>query len=359
MTPVTKPYLPKQQKYLQYIAGIYERQWLTNNGPLVQDFEQKLKDYLELKNLLYVSNGTLALQLAIKALGLKGEIITTPFSYVATTSSIVWEGCQPVFVDIDKKTLNIDPTQIETAITDQTSAILATHCFGNACDIEAIEKIAKKHQLKVIYDAAHCFGTLYKGKSIFEYGDISTTSLHATKLMHSVEGGLVFTQDRHLLKRLWYMRNFGHDGFEKFNGVGINAKNSEFHAAMGLCVLEDIDIILQRRKSQSRIYDHFLMDLPLQKPQIRKDCDFNYAYYPLLFESEAVTLNVKAALEARNIHPRRYFYPSLSGLDYVKSMQTPVSDNCASRILCLPLYHELSQKQQEEVATSIKKTIQS
>lgn len=357
MIPVTKPYLPDQKRYLQYIEGIYERQWLTNNGPLVQDFEQQLKDYLKLTNLLYVNNGTIALQLAIKSLGLKGEIITTPFSYVATTSSIVWEGCEPIFVDIDAKTLNIDPTKIEAAINKETTAILATHCFGNACDIDAIEQIAQKHQLKVIYDAAHCFGTRYKGKSVFEYGDISTTSLHATKLMHSVEGGLVFAKNKDLLERMAYMRNFGHDGPEKFNGVGINAKNSEFHAAMGLCVLADMDVILETRKEQSGVYDELLKYLSIQKPQIQKDCGFNYAYYPILFKSEVITLKVKKALEAQNIHPRRYFYPTLSSLDYVQSNETPVSDDYASRILCLPLFHELTGEDQQQVADVIKKTL--
>lgn len=355
--PVTKPYLPAQEQYLHYIAGIYERQWLTNNGPLVQEFESQLKDYLGIEHLLYLANGTLALQLAIKGLDLKGEIITTPFSYVATTSSIVWEGCEPVFVDIDEATLNIDPDKIEAAITERTSAILATHCFGNACDIDVIERIAKKHDLKVIYDAAHCFGTQYKGKSIFEYGDISTTSLHATKLMHSVEGGLVFTQDEKVLEQMAYLRNFGHAGFEKFNGIGINAKNSEFHAAMGLCVLEDIELILAKRKEQSLIYDELLSDLPVSMPEIEEDCDFNYAYYPILFESEAITLKVKSALEAENIFPRRYFYPSLSRLDYVIQSATPISDDCASRILCLPLYHELNSKNQYLITNVIRSVL--
>ncbi|MEQ8625754.1 MAG: DegT/DnrJ/EryC1/StrS family aminotransferase [Vicingaceae bacterium] len=357
MIPVTKPYLPKQENYLKYVAGIYESQWLTNNGPLVQVFEQQLKDYLKLNNLLYVGNGTIALQLAIKALGLKGEIITTPFSYVATTSSIVWEGCEPIFVDIDEKSLNIDPNKIEAAITDKTSAILATHCFGNACDIDSIDLIAKKHNLKVIYDAAHCFGTSYKGKSVFEYGDISTTSLHATKLMHSVEGGVVFSKNKSLIERLAYMRNFGHDGPEKFNGVGINAKNSEFHAAMGLCVLEDIDLILCKRKRQSEVYDEYLNGLLLQKPQIQKDCNFNYAYYPILFKDERIALQVKDDLNAQNIYSRRYFHPSLSSLDYVHSIQTPVSDDCAARILCLPLYHELESQVQKKITRIIKDTL--
>ena len=357
MIPVTKPYLPNQQTYFRFVEEIFERQWLTNNGPLVQKFEEKLKNYLKIKNLLYVSNGTIALQLAIKALELKGEIITTAFSYVATSSSIVWEGCQPIFVDIDANTLNIDPKKIEASITDRTTAILATHCFGNACDIDAIDIIAKKHHLNVIYDAAHCFGTTYKGKSIFQYGDISTTSLHATKLMHTIEGGLVFSNDKNLIERMAYMRNFGHDGFEKFNGVGINAKNSEFHAAMGLCVLEDIDSIIQKRKEQSKCYDNLLEGLSVQKPQIGKNCDCNYAYYPILFESESTALKVKSALEVKGIHPRRYFYPSLSKLDYVKPTKTPVSDSCASRILCLPLYHELEEESQQLICKIIRNTL--
>ncbi len=353
MIPVTKPYLPPQYKYLKYIEGIYERQWLTNNGPLVQDFEQRLKSYLSIENLLFVTNGTIAIQLAIKALDLKGEVITTPFSYVATTSSIAWEGCEPVFVDIDSSTLNIDPAKIEAAITENTSAILATHCFGNACDIEAIDLIAKKYSLKVIYDAAHCFGTKYKGKSIFEYGDISTCSLHATKLMHSVEGGFVCSSNNSLTERMAYMRNFGHDGFEKFNGVGINGKNSEFHAAMGLCVLEDIDLLLQKRKEQCVLYDKLLYEVNVQKIKIQGDCAFNYAYYPILFENEVVTLKVKAALEANNIYPRRYFYPSLSTLDYISKVDTPSSDDCSSRILCLPLFHQLEPNTQGRISELI------
>ena len=182
MIPVTKPFLPPQEEYNKYISEIWQRQWLTNNGPLVNELELKLKEYLGVEHLLYLSNGTIALQLAIKALGLTGEIITTPFSYVATTSSIVWEGCTPVFVDIDSNSLNIDSNKIEEAISSKTSAILATHVYGNPCDMEAIEAIAQRHNLKVIYDAAHCFGTLYKGRSIFEYGDISTTSFHANFL---------------------------------------------------------------------------------------------------------------------------------------------------------------------------------
>lgn len=357
MIPVTKPFLPRQEKYLTYISDIFERQWLTNDGPLVREFEDSLKKRLEIDRLLYVSNGTIALQLAIKALGLKGDIITTPFSYVATTSSIVWEGCRPVFVDVDPLTLNIDPNKIEQAIGEDTSAILATHCFGNACDIAAIDEIAQKHNLKVIYDAAHCFGSSYKGKSIFEYGDISTSSLHATKLMHSVEGGLVFAKDGQLFEKLCFMRNFGHNGFGKFNGVGINAKNSEFHAAMGLCVLENIAEILQKRKEQSMFYDQELDGISIERPTIQENCSYNYSYYPVLFKDEETTIKVIAALESNAIFPRRYFYPSLSKLDYVGQYSTFHSDSSASRILCLPLYHDLSQEEQKLIVKTIRESI--
>jgi len=357
MIPVTKPYLPSKEKYIQYVNGIFEKGWLTNNGPLLLEFEKQLKAFLNISDLLFVGNGTIALQLAIKALDLKGEIITTPFSYVATTSSIVWEGCNPVFVDIQKDSLNIDPLKIEAVITPKTSAILATHCFGNACDIDAIQSIAAKHNLKVIYDAAHCFGTKYKGKSIFEYGDISTTSLHATKLMHSTEGGIVFAQEKALIERMAYMRNFGHDGPEKFNGVGINGKNSELHAAMGLCVLDDVNTIIQRRKTQSGIYDEWLSELAIQKPIIEEGCEFNYAYYPILFESEGIMEKVKVALEIESIFARRYFYPSLSSLDYVKAQPTPITDDCASRTLCIPLFHDLDVSDQMKISKIIIKLL--
>lgn len=358
MIPVTKPFLPEQQKYQKYVAEIFNRQWLTNNGPLVQQLEQKFREYLNIQNLLYVSNGTIALQLAIKALDLKGEIITTPFSYVATTSSIVWEGCKPVFVDIDSQTLNIDPAKIEAAITPQTSAILATHCFGNACDIEAIDAIAQKYSLKVIYDAAHCFGTKYKGKSIFDFGDISTTSLHATKLMHSTEGGIVFANDNAVLQRLSFMRNFGHNGPENFEGVGINGKNSEFHAAMGLCVLEEVRSILYHRKQLSKNYITLLKGAPIVMQRINSSCEYNYAYFPVIFQSEEITLKVKEQLELNEINPRRYFYPSLSHLNYVNKSETPISDSCSTRILCLPLFHTLNSENQRVVSRVIRKTIE-
>ncbi|GAE63812.1 putative aminotransferase [Chryseobacterium indologenes NBRC 14944] len=195
MIPVTKPFLPPKEEYNAYLEGIWKRNWLTNMGPLASQLEMELKKYLKVNHLLFVTNGTIAIQMAIKALEITGEIITTPFSFIATTSTIVWEGCTPVFVDIDSKSLCIDPNKIEQAITENTQAILATHVYGNPCDVEAIEIIAKKYNLKVIYDAAHAFGVKLNGKSIFEYGDISTCSLHATKLYHTVEGGLIITKN--------------------------------------------------------------------------------------------------------------------------------------------------------------------
>lgn len=350
MIPVTKPFLPPKEEVYALLDGVWERNWLTNNGPLVNEYEIRLKQYLGLKHLLYVSNGTIALQIAIKALGLKGEVITTPFSYVATTSSIVWEGCIPVFVDIDEATLNIDPEKIEEAITPKTSAILATHCFGNACDIDAIDAIAKKHNLKVIYDAAHCFGTTYKGKSIFEYGDISTLSLHATKPVHSVEGGFVVTKDPELLKRMAFLRNFGHDGPEHFNGVGINGKNSEFHAAVGLTVLNYADEIIENRIQQTKIYLQLLDNLNVKTQKIQKNCKSNNAYFPILFSAEEVLLKMLEYLNKHEIFPRRYFHPSLNKLDYVKSANAPKSEDTASRILCLPVYYGLSEWEQNMVA---------
>jgi len=357
MIPVTKPFMPPIEEYELYLKGIWEREYLTNNGPLVKELEKQLQDYLGVQNLLYLSNGTIALQIAIKTLGLKGEIITTPFSYVATTSSIVWEGCKPVFVDIDPKTLNINPQLIEAAITDHTTGILATHVFGNPCDIEAIQAIADRYDLKVIYDAAHCFGTTYKGRSVFEYGDISTTSFHATKLFHTSEGGAVITKDSSLNYRMGQMRNFGHAGFDKFDGVGINGKNSEFHAAMGLCNLVHIEHILDRRKRQCSLYDELLNEALVQKITIQKDSVWNYAYYPVIFENEDLTIKVKSVLEMEKIFPRRYFFPSLDTLDYLDNDEVHISNNISKRILCLPLYHKLENKGILKISDIIREVI--
>ncbi len=343
MIQVTKPFLPPIDEYKEYIDQIWNRQWLTNMGPLSSDLEMRLKDFLNLDHLLFVTNGTVALQLAIKALDLKGDIITTPFSFVATTSSIVWEGCNPIFVDIDEKSLNIDPSKIEAAITENTSAILATHVYGNPCDIDAIQKIANKFKLKVIYDGAHAFAVNYKGKSIFEYGDISICSLHATKLYHATEGGLIITKDPSLLKKVALMRNFGISDFNKFDDLGINAKNSEFHAAMGLANLKYINQIIDKRKELSTQYNIVLKNIKGYTPKWNEYSNPNYAYYPIVLETEQLLTNVMSELEKNQVFTRRYFYPSLAkALPYLEPQDLDKADCIARRVLCLPLYYDLT-----------------
>jgi dTDP-4-amino-4,6-dideoxygalactose transaminase len=335
MIPITKPFLPPQEEYAHYLKGIWQRQWITNMGPLASNLELTIKDYLKVNHLLFVTNGTVALEMAIKGLELQGEIITTAFSFVATTSSIVWAGCQPVFVDIDQESLNIDPTKIEAAITEKTTAILATHVYGNPCDVEAIDAIAKKHNLKVIYDGAHAFGVKVNGQSIFNYGDVSICSLHATKLYHSIEGGLIMTNDPEFLKKLALMRN-----------LGINGKNSEFHAAMGLVNITHMPEINEKRKLVSDRYDQNLQGLKARKPLWHKESANNYAYYPLVFEDIQVMLNCMEYLKVNEIFTRRYFYPSLaSSLPYMEYKKLDVTEDISSRVLCLPLYPDLTTEE--------------
>lgn len=354
MIPVTKPFLPPIAEYQEYLSGIWSRQWLTNMGPLSSSLEQKLKDHLGVKHLLFVTNGTVALQMAIKALNLKGEVITTPFSFVATTSCIVWENCTPVFVDIDKNTLNIDATKIEERITANTSAILATHVYGNPCDVKEIERIAKKHNLKVIYDAAHAFGVKINNKSIFEYGDISICSLHATKLYHSGEGGLIITQNAALLKKLAYIRNFGISGFDSFAEIGINGKNSEFHAALGLTNLNYITAIRDKRKSLFDRYSQGLTNLAASIPVWHKDSKNNFSYYPMIFDSEALMLKCIEVLNLNEIGTRRYFYPSLaSALPYIQASSMSVTDDVSRRVLCLPFYYDLTMEEVDHICRLI------
>jgi dTDP-4-amino-4,6-dideoxygalactose transaminase len=337
MINVTKSYLPPIEEYTKYLERIWESSQLTNNGPLVLELEEKLKAYLGVKHFFFVSNGTIALQLAIKALDLKGEVITTPFSYVATTSSIVWEGCKPIFTDIEPETFCIDPVLIEKAITPKTSAILATHVYGYPCEVEKIQVIAEKNNLGVIYDAAHTFGVKYKGKSLASFGDVATLSFHATKVFHTGEGGAVVTNNDEIAHKVAYMRNFGHKGLEEFYGLGINGKNSELHAAMGLCIFPKLPEIIKRRKEVSSIYDRLLKDSTISRPICPNGTDYNYAYYPVIFPSEEKLLLALNALKEKEIYPRRYFYPSLTTLPYLDISTALISDNLSKRIMCLPL----------------------
>jgi dTDP-4-amino-4,6-dideoxygalactose transaminase len=348
MIQVTKPFLPPIEEYEKYLHGIWRRDWLTNMGPLASELELRLKEYLNVEHLLFVTNGTVALQMAIKSLNLTGDIITTPFSFVATTSSIVWEACNPVFVDIDPLSLNIDPSKIEEAITKNTTGILATHVYGNPCNVEAIDEIARKYNLKVVYDGAHAFGVNISGRSVFEYGDVSICSLHATKLYHSVEGGLLITKDPGLLKKLAYMRNFGFNGPEAFAELGINGKNSEFHAAMGLANLKHIDSIIEKRKVFTEHYQKKLKTIKGTFPDWNSKATKNYAYFPVILESESLLKKFIEILQLHEIFPRRYFYPSLSKvLPYVEKKDILVTDEISKKVLCLPLYHDLSLEEIE------------
>lgn len=339
--PVTKPYLPDRKKLDSYIDKIYESNWLTNNGPLVQKFEKRLSEYLGVKYILPVVNGTFALQIAYKLLDLKGEVITTPFSFIATTSSLIWEGLNPVFADIDPETFNIDPKEIEKKITSKTSAILPVHVFGNPCDVEEIKKIAKKHNLKVIYDAAHAFGVKKDGQSILNYGDISILSFHATKLFHSIEGGALVFKDETLYEKAKLMINFGFENGE-IRELGINAKMNEFQAAMGLSVLDDADKILENRKEIFNYYYENLKNI-VQFQKFDPE-SYNYSYVPVLFKSEKELLKVQKELNNQNIFPRRYFHPSLNNVEFIQKEQSCLfSEDVSRRVLCLSVYYGIDE----------------
>jgi len=357
MINVTKTFLPPIEEYNKQVQRAWDNEWLTNRGELVLELEEKLRGYLSLSNILVTNNGTIPLKIALKLLGNKGEIITTPFSYVATTAAIVWEHCTPVFVDIHSEYLTIDETKIEAAITNKTTAILATHVFGNPCNVIAIEVIAKKYNLRVIYDAAHCFGVQYNGKSIFEYGDVSTCSFHATKLFHTGEGGAMFAKNPDLQHQLFYSHNFGHNGPLAFHGLGINGKMSELQAAMGLAVLPYMEIIVVERKLVIDFYNENLDFSKLKTLKIRENTQWNYSYYPVIFENEAQLLKVQKALNENQIFPRRYFYPSLNTIEYSNGMSMPVSESIASRILCLPLYVGISVVDRDRIVTLLNENL--
>lgn len=356
MIPVTKPFFPPIDEYIAQIKRVYANEWITNRGKLVLELEEKLKQYLSVDNILITNNGTVPLQIALKLLGNGGEVITTPFSYVATTAAIVWEHCTPVFVDIHPGYLTIDETKIEAAITSKTTCILATHVFGNPCNIEAIDSIAKKYGLNVIYDAAHCFGVEYKGKSIFDYGDISTCSFHGTKLFHTGEGGAIFCKDEALMQKIYYSHNFGHNGPLDFHGLGINGKISELQAAMGLAILPYIDKILSQRKA---IFDTYISGIDLEKVQclqLRPGTSWNFSYFPVVFKSQEAMLHAEKSLNQEGIVARRYFYPSLNTLNYVDPVIKKESESISNRILCLPLFVGLDLQIVKKIASLIHET---
>jgi len=357
MINVTKTYLPSKEKYQKYVDEIYANGWVTNNGPLVRRLEKRLAEYLGVKNLVLVANGTAALEIAYRTLDLKGYAITTPFSFVATTSSLVTNDLKPIFADIDPNTFNIDPNKIEESITQNTSAIVPVHVFGNGCDVESIDKIAKKHGLKVVYDAAHAFGVQYKDESILNYGDISTLSFHATKLFHTIEGGALIINDDNLVEKARYLINFGIENAESIPDLGTNAKMNEFEAAMGLCILDEIEEISQKRK---KVYDTYLQELEgvVQFQSQNQNSTQNYSYFPILLNNEKQTLKLQNALNEKQIFPRRYFYPSLDTLNYIEPKQyCKISRDISKRILCLPLYPELNQDEQIRIIQVIRESL--
>lgn len=358
MINVTKAFLPDREDYIRYIHEIWDNVQLTNNGPLLKRLEEELKGYLGVDQLYYCGNGTIVLQIALKALDVTKEVITTPFSYCATTNSILWENCTPVFVDIDPLTFNIDPGLIEAAITADTQAIMATHVYGNPCDVEAIEAIANKHSLRVIYDSAHGFGVTFKGRSLLSFGDVSTCSFHATKVFHTVEGGAIISNHPELHEKFKLLRAFGHQGDEDYKFAGINGKNSEFHAAMGLCNLPHVPAIMAARKEVFEQYDAILDWERLSKPLIHPSIEYNYAYYPVVFQSEAIMRQVQKALGQEQIFPRRYFYPSLNTLPFMpRTYACPVSEDIAARVLSLPLYVGLESEEIANVCHIINKNL--
>jgi len=341
--PIVKPYLPKLSSYQDQVEEIFERNWLTNNGPLVQLLENKLANYLDVNHILLVANGTLALQVAYKALNISGNVLTTPFSFAATATSLLWEGITPLFVDIEPNSLNLDVNKVSDFKGEEASAILAVHVFGNPCEVVAIDEVAKDNDLKVVYDAAHAFSSNFEDRSVLNYGDASILSLHATKLFHSVEGGAIIFKDKAVYERAKQLINFGFDKQNSPQYVGINAKMSEFHAAMGLAVFDDIKhITSQRQKLANRYHQNLANNKFIQLQEWNKFGKCNGAYMPIILPTEKKLLLLMEELALVDIQTRRYFYPSLSQVAAYNSVgETPIGNDIASRILCLPMYTDL------------------
>lgn len=356
---VTQPSLAPLEEYNEFLKGVWNRGILTHNGPLVQQFENELIDKLKLPNFTAVSNGTIALQMAIKALNLQGEIITTPFTWIATVSAIKWEGCTPVFCDIDPGTLNIDPSKIESLINDNTVAIMPVHVFGNPCDVDVIGEIARKHGLKIIYDAAHAIGSTYQDRSLLEFGDISATSLHATKLLNTAEGGGCITKDLAIYEKLKKIRFFGHNEDKDIELDGFNGKMTEVHAALGLANLKYFDDVLGDRKKKYFMYKELLGSSDRASFQRLVAGESNYSYFPIIFDSETILQTVIDGLVQSNIFPRRYFYPSVNTFTRIVSyQQCEISEDISSRILCLPHYYKLSDSDIINISKIIKKSLE-
>jgi len=358
---VTRPYIPSKRKLNEYFDDILSRRQLTNNGPLVRELTTRLESFIGVNNLLLVGSGTLALQVAIRLAKLKGNVLTTPFSFPATTSALVWTGCSPLFQDIDPDTYNIDVQKIsESKLKDQNvSGILATHVFGAPCEVEELDRISKSMRIPLLYDSSHCFGVRFEGKSVLSYGDISVLSFHATKIFQTVEGGALIFKTREDYEIASEMINFGYDQKGVLSSVGINAKMNEFEAAMGLALLDEIEIIMAGYQTASEKYNE-LLSQALGRQKIAPGCDYNYSYFPVLFPSEDTLIRASNSLNKIDVYPRRYFSPSLDTVGAYRSKQRcEVSRDIASRILCLPLYAEIELKDVERISKAINVSLSS
>lgn len=353
---VTQPSLAPLAEVDTYMSRIWASGVMTHNGPLVQLFEKEFSEWAGLPHIVACCNGTMAIQLALRSLNMRkgGEIITTPFTFIATISAILYEGFKPVFVDIDPETLNIDPRKIESAITSETVAILPVHVFGNPCDVAAIGEIARRHGLHLVYDAAHAVGVNIDGRSILSYGDVSATSFHATKLLNTSEGGGVFSPDAEVDRRLRELRFFGYDAEKDVSCVGTNAKMTEVNAAIGLANLKYLDEVILDRKEKYGLYKSMLCNRDSVRFQRTGD-ECNCSYFPIVLESEALLGKVDSALRAINVFARRYFYPSVNTYSRlpVDGVRCPISENVSSRILCLPLYRTLPKSAIESIAECV------
>lgn len=352
----SKPFLPPIEAYHNKVQQIWDNVWLTNHGPMVEEFEEKIAAFLGLRHVSYVSSGTMGLQCALRTLPRGGEIITTPYSYVATASAVFWEGYTPVFADIDPANLALDPKCVAAKIGPKTVGVLATHVYGIPADCDGLEALCSAHGLPLMYDGAHAFGVKHKGKSLLAYGDISVLSLHATKVFHTANGGLVVCKNEADKKRIDQYRNFGHNGPNHFSGPGINGKNSELHAALGLSMLPYADEVLQKRRSQWTRYRELLSGLDQKHfVQIDRETVHNGAYFPILQLPPTLAGNILKAMDHAGVEARRYFNPSLNTIEYLRGDACPISEQIADTVFCLPLHHHLSASQQEEIAEIVLK----
>jgi dTDP-4-amino-4,6-dideoxygalactose transaminase len=359
---VTQPLLPPLEEFIPYLEQIWESKWLTNSGPFHQQLEQALCDHLGVKHLALFTNGTLALVTALQALRITGEVITTPYSFVATAHSLLWNGIKPVFADIDPITLNLDPEKIEAAITPQTTAILPVHCYGHPCDVERIQQIADNYGLKVIYDAAHAFGVQGLDGSVLNHGDLSILSFHATKVFNTFEGGAIVCHDAKTKRHIDHLKNFGFVDEVTVAAPGINGKMSEINAAFGMLQLKGIEEALQKRKALDAYYREALVNIKgIHCLSGTGDKAANYAYFPILVQPDYPLSRdaLYQKLQDHNIYTRRYFYPLISdfpmyrGLPSAAHANLPVARKIAEQVICLPIYPDLSTEQVDFVVNLI------